>query len=169
MIVVGCSLRVIPLDETAARAELFQSDRRFSVWAYTVSHSQVLLRSRTPIINGRRQSRIDVLFKPVMAMKTRMDYVGLVIRCATADERDHVLDETGLAGRPLPVFMLVTGDGLDYVVAQAVGWQEDDEEDRDPSGLAFFVGATDPTLLLPTDFPVSWSAQQRAAFERDHG
>ena len=145
-------------------AELFRSDRFFSVWACTLSHGQLLLRSQT-VIDGQRRSRIDVLFKPVEAMKTRMRYEGLTIRCATANECDRVLDETGLAEWSPRVFMLITGDGLDYVVAGAVGWQEDDQGDRQPSSLAFFVGGTDPTRLLPTDSPVRWSAQQRAAFD----
>jgi hypothetical protein len=59
--------------------EVFRSERSFAVWAYTVSHSQLLLRTRT----AGGQPRIDVLFKPVEAMKIRTDFDGLVIRCAT--------------------------------------------------------------------------------------
>jgi hypothetical protein len=40
--------------------QLFHSERDFAVWAYTVSHSQLLLRTRTA--DGR--SRIDILFNP---------------------------------------------------------------------------------------------------------
>ncbi|MFD6938763.1 hypothetical protein ACFWAP_21745 [Streptomyces goshikiensis] len=60
---------------------LFRSDRTFKVWAYSFSHSQLLLHSA--LVDG--DPRIDVLFKPVLAMPTGMAYDGLVIRCATAE------------------------------------------------------------------------------------
>jgi hypothetical protein len=145
--------------------ELFRSDRAFAVWAYTLSHSQLLLRTRTVTAGGRRQSRIDVLFKPVETMKTRMEYRdGLVIRCANTEERERVLADAGLANTDLKVLMLPTADGLDYVVTMAVGWREDEQEDREPSALAFFVPATDPTRLLPSLEPTPWSNLQA---ERD--
>lgn len=53
-----------------AGAEIFRSERSFALWAFTVSHSQLLLRTRT----AGGGSRIDVLFKPVEAMKVRADY-----------------------------------------------------------------------------------------------
>ncbi|MGK5444808.1 hypothetical protein ACSNN7_23685 [Micromonospora sp. URMC 105] len=142
--------------------ELFRSERNFSVWAYSLSHSQLLLRTRTVAVPGHRESRIDLLFKPVDAMKTRMDYDGLVLRCATTEEHERILRETGRTADHNRAFIIMSGDSLDYVVSAAVGWQEDDQEDRDPSALAFFVGATDPTQLLPSDLPVSWSATQAA-------
>ena len=131
--------------------ELFRSDRKFSLWAYTVSHSQLLLRSRTVAPGGGSRSRIDVLFKPAEGVKTRIDYHGLVIRCATDDERQHILAETGNEDRSLRVFVLESTGGLDYVVAGAVGWREDGEEDRDPSRLAFFAPASDPKRILPSE------------------
>jgi hypothetical protein len=149
-------------DQFAPGKELFRSERRFSVWAYALSHSQLLLRAGTATVDGHRQSRVDLLFKPVDAMKTRMDYDSLVLRCATIEEHERILRETGRAAGYNRVFIIESGGLLDYVVAMAVGWQEDDQEDRDPSGLAFFVGATDPTRLLPSDLPTSWSAIQAA-------
>ncbi|MDW5327135.1 hypothetical protein [Plantactinospora sp. KLBMP9567] len=141
--------------------ELFRCSRQFAVWAYTVSHSQLLLRARTTGTDGGRQTRIDVLFKPVEAVKTRMEYRdGLVIRCATTDERDRILADAGLAGTNFRVFVLPTSDGIDHVVVMGVGWCEDEQEDREPSSLAFFVPATDPTRVLPTPEPVPWSTLQ---------
>jgi hypothetical protein len=138
--------------------ELFRCDRGFAVWAYTVSHSQLLLRARTTGADGRRHTRIDVLFKPVKAMKTRMEYRdGLVIRCASADERDRILADVGPGRTNYRVFVLPTPDGLDHVVAGGVGWCEDEQEDHEPSSLAFFVPATDPIRLLPTPDAVSRS------------
>lgn len=130
---------------------IFRSDRSFAVWAYTVSHSQLLLRTRTA--GGR--SRIDILFKPVSALNVRADYEGLAIRCATADEHERVLAATALTGQDLRVLMLETAGGLDYVVTLAVGWREDDGEDRDPSALAFFPPGTDPARILPGHSPAA--------------
>ncbi|ASW57210.1 hypothetical protein CIK06_28330 [Plantactinospora sp. KBS50] len=112
--------------------ELFRCDRQFAVWAYTISHSQLVLRARTTGTDGHRPTRIDVLFKPVEAMKTRMEYRdGLVIRCATTDERDRILADAGLVGTNFRVFVLPTPDGLDHVVTMGVGWCEDEREDRE--------------------------------------
>ncbi|MEV7228310.1 hypothetical protein AB0M79_14980 [Polymorphospora sp. NPDC051019] len=142
--------------------ELFRSERRFVVWAYALSHSQLLLRAEQASHDRYRQSRIDILFKPVDAMKTRMHYDGLVLRCATVEEDEHILRETGRSAAHNRVFIIESGGLPDYVVAMAVGWQEDDQENHDPSALAFFVGATDPTRLLPSELPVPWSTIQAA-------
>jgi hypothetical protein len=125
---------------------LFRSDRSFAVWAYTVSHSQLLLRAGAD--DG--QARIDILFKPVEAMKVRTNYDGLTIRCATTDEHDQILVASGQTGARLRVLILETAGEMDYVVTGAVGWKEDDGHDRDPSTLAFFPPGTDPGRILPT-------------------
>jgi hypothetical protein len=122
----------------------FESDRQFSLWAYTVSNSQLLFRSRT-----EGGSRIDLLFKPVDAMKVRCDYHGLVVRCASDDQRRRVLAGVALSGGRPRVLALHGGPDLDYVVAAAVGWLEDNGDERDPSRLAGFAPATDSTHVLP--------------------
>ncbi|MBQ0987040.1 hypothetical protein KBZ10_21490 [Streptomyces sp. F63] len=131
--------------------ELFRSDRAFSVWAYTVSHGQLLLRARSTGRDGTRRSRIDVLFKPVRAVKTGINYSGLVIRCATDEERRLILAETGHARRDDRVLMLETAEGRrrDHVVAGAVGWSEDWEGDQEPSRLAFLAAGAVPGRILP--------------------
>jgi hypothetical protein len=131
--------------------EIFRSERDFSVWAYTVSHSQLLLRARA----ADRQSRIDVLFKPVEAMKLRTEYEGLIVRCGTAAERARVLASTGLDGKALRVLVVETAAGFDYVVSGAVGWREDDGRDNEPSSLAFFPPGSDPNRILAPDDPQS--------------
>ncbi|WP_212824836.1 hypothetical protein [Polymorphospora rubra] len=82
-------------DQFAPGKELFRSERRFVVWAYALSHSQLLLRADQASHDRHRQSRIDLLFKPVDAMKTRMDYDGLAVRCASTEEHERILRETG--------------------------------------------------------------------------
>jgi hypothetical protein len=130
----------------AAGAEIFRSDRSFALWAFSVSHSQLLLRART----AEDGSRIDVLFKPVDGMKVRADYDGLVIRCATPEERESILDDLGLHGAYLRVLMLESAGRVDHVVAGAVGWREEQASDGDPSTLASFPPGADPQRIFST-------------------
>jgi hypothetical protein len=78
--------------ELTPGTEIYRSDRWFQMSAYTASHSQLLLRSTTgPDREGREhETTIDLLFKPVQALKIRDDYVGLVIRCATIEEAEQI-------------------------------------------------------------------------------
>ena len=133
-------------DQFPPGQRLFRSDRSFALWAYTVSHSQLLLRTRT--VDER--SRIDILFKPVDAMKIRAAYDGLAIRCATLEEHDRILAATGPTGAGLKVLILETAGETDYVVTGAVGWKEDHGQDHDPSTLAFIPPGSDPGRILPT-------------------
>jgi hypothetical protein len=135
-------------DRFVPGAELFRSDRAFTVWAYTISHSQLLLRTRT----GSEQSRIDIVFKPVLAMKLQIEYCdGLVIRCASQTEAEHIYAEHASIRRDAGARCLIleTGRDRDYVVTYAVGWAEDSATDRDPSKLAGFAPASDPARILP--------------------
>ncbi|GAA4637826.1 hypothetical protein GCM10023196_093210 [Actinoallomurus vinaceus] len=135
-------------DRFIAGAELFRSDRAFTVWAYTISHSQLLLRTRTRI----GQSRIDIVFKPVLAVKLRIEYRdGLVIRCAHQTEAEQIRAEnTDLDPSDGARYLILeTGEDRDYVVTYAVGWEEDTATDSDPSKLADFVPGTDPARILP--------------------
>ncbi|MGW2306412.1 hypothetical protein [Actinomadura luteofluorescens] len=138
-------------DQFVPGSELFRSDRSFTVWAYTVSHSQLLLRTRTTERGGVRSSRIDVVFKPVRAMKVRTEYSdGLVIRCADQEETEHIYAESGNVepGVGAHCLILETGNDRDYVVAHAVGWAEDMASERDPSALAGFAPGSDPARIL---------------------
>jgi len=139
---------------------LFQSQRSFAIWAYTVSHSQLLLRTRTA--DGR--SRIDVLFKPVAAMKIRANYRGLSIRSATADEYDQIMAQAGLTpSRDHRVLLLESSGEPDYVITGAVGWREDDRADNDPSALATLPPGTDPNRILHHPVPDALNLQDPPA------
>jgi hypothetical protein len=135
-------------DQFVPGAELFRSNRNFTVWAYTISHSQLLLRSRTAYHGGERQTRIDIVFKPVEAMKLRMEYHGLVVRCAMQGEIDRIHAEHGGIGHKARCLILETGEDQDYVVTYAVGWMEDEGTERDPSPLAGFAPGSDPNRIL---------------------
>ncbi|GAA4236970.1 hypothetical protein FHR32_006148 [Streptosporangium album] len=85
---------------------------------------------------GEYQSRIDIVFKPVEAMKLRIDYHGLVIRCATQAETERIHSEVNGIDPEARCLILETAEGQDYVVTYAIGWEEDMETDRDPSSTS---------------------------------
>ncbi|WP_219516739.1 hypothetical protein [Nonomuraea ceibae] len=105
--------------------EIFRSERRFALWAYSVSHGQTLFRS-TPGSDGLAETTVEVLFKPVTAMKIRAFYQGLLIRTAPAEEAERV--KAGCPsvefGREDRVFLLESSGETDYVISMAVGWHE---------------------------------------------
>ncbi|MFJ5927729.1 hypothetical protein ACIQF6_34560 [Kitasatospora sp. NPDC092948] len=107
--------------------ELFRSERRFHLLAYTASHGQLLMRSAgRPDEAGEPETTIDLLFKPAAVMKIRDDYRGLAIRCATEAESEQVeADHASVSfGQGDHVFVLESQGESDYVVAMAVGWTE---------------------------------------------
>ncbi|MER7755426.1 hypothetical protein [Kitasatospora sp. NPDC097643] len=107
--------------------EVFRSERRFHLLAYTASHGQLLLRSLgRPDEPGEPETTIDLLFKPAAVVKIRDDYRGLAIRCATAAESEQVkTDHASMSfSRDDRVFVLESQGESNYVVAMAVGWRE---------------------------------------------
>ncbi len=108
--------------------EIFRSDRRFSLWAYSASHSQLLLRSNwgDDGLGRSHETTIDILFKPVDALKVETDLHGLVIRRAPAVEEAQI--KASLADDSLSVddrvFLLDSRGTTGYIVSMAVGWHE---------------------------------------------
>lgn len=95
--------------------ETFESDRRFQVWLYSVSHAQLLLRS---VKTAAFASRIDILFKAVELMDIPTAFNGLQIERSGGSYR---LSGEGWQGR---------------VVAAACFAAEDQGEYHDPSAFA---------------------------------
>ncbi|MQY07261.1 hypothetical protein [Actinomadura macrotermitis] len=124
--------------------EVFRSDRRFQLWAYSVSHSQLLLRSNAGEDRQgcSHETTIEVMFKPVTTVKIRDAYNGLAIRCATPEEAERIKTSTPSIEflRDDRVFALETQGETDYVIAMAVGWHEDI---LSPTRLSFYA-AIDP-------------------------
>lgn len=83
-------------------------------------------------------------------MKVRIEYDGLVIRCATQDEAHQIFAENSSLEPSHDARCLIweTRGDQDYVVTHAVGWEKDLETDRDPSRLAGFPPGSDPARLL---------------------
>lgn len=136
-------------DRFAPGRELFRSFRGFHLLAQTVSHGQLLFRSPR---SAGRPTRIDVLFKPVSTQKVRHSYDRLVIRCASSEEQARIQEQLpdGTPGQDEHLFVLETADSLDWVVAMAVGWHEDDE----PGDISRFVWLDEgrkPVVQRPLD------------------
>lgn len=104
-------------------AVVFRSDRRFSMEAYSASHGQLLIRSNPA---DEDDTTVDLLFKPVEAVKIRDGFPGLVVRCATTLETNAILASTPdvRADRGYRVFMLDSQGRSDYVISMAFGWHE---------------------------------------------
>lgn len=126
-----------------SESELFRSDRIFSLWAHTVSHRQLLLRTaKGRDQRGRDQAtRLDVLFKPVTAVKIRSLLDGLTIHRAPPEEEARIRHDSGsIDFSPDERFLVLeSGTGRDYVVSLAFGWCEDDGDAHDASRLSGVV------------------------------
>jgi len=105
--------------------------RSFQMWKYTVSHSELLLRSTKA---SGVATRVDVFFKNVAAIHLPTIMDGLAVSEATDDgksELDLQIDPSRLKERK--VFVIRGYDFVGYVIAGAIAWHEDDGEYHDPS------------------------------------
>jgi hypothetical protein len=118
-------------DMPSPGTELFSSTRTIRLWQQTVSHGQLLLRA----VGTGQPTRVDLLFKPVAAMRLHSEYDGLVVRCATEDERTALGVELP-DGSDESVFVLESVGTQDFVVAGMFGWHEDEGKDNEPSALS---------------------------------
>ena len=111
-----------------------QSTRTFQVWSYSVSHSQLLLRSNR---TGGLGTRAEVLFKGVDAFELQtvnrgLDISELPIEQAPTYVKDLLKDEDELRCR---VYGGHSDGFTGYVVAIAVFHVEDHGEYFTPSSL----------------------------------
>jgi len=105
--------------------------RRFLIWVYTVSHSELLLRSTK---TSDLVTRIDVFFKNVAAIHLPTILDGLAVSEATDIERVELhlqIDPSRLEGRK--VFVVRGSNFTGYVVAGVMAWHEDEQEYHEPS------------------------------------
>lgn len=107
---------------------LLDSERTFTVWSYTVSHSTLLLRSVKPDPEARR---VDVLFKGVerMDLPSRMD--GLRI---TGDDGAYRLSGVRWTGSVTALMCAVREDTGGYVDPSP--FRTGRPVDADPSSVA---------------------------------
>jgi len=110
-----------------------EPDRIFQMWSFTVGMSRLLLRSpRT----STKDTRIDVLFQNVKALKLPTLLAGLSVRSATTEELRSIENEIGvLEDRQTRVFVVEGTDYEGYVVASVMAAHEDQGSYQDPSAL----------------------------------
>jgi len=111
---------------------LFESSRSFQLWRAVVGHNQVLLRSTK---TDNDPTRIDILFKPVRALKLRTDMDGLRIREASHEEVDQIALESGERAGTATFFILESAGLSGYIVADLMVTAEDEGEYLDPGQL----------------------------------
>lgn len=128
---------------------LFESSRCFQLWQAGVGHRHLLLRSPK---GDADTTRVDVLFKPVDALKLRTVLSGLRILEADPDEAVLIDVEVGQVDPSTPtfirdskVFIIESGAFRGYVIAGVMATHEDDLEYHEPS--SFF--ADSDSLLSP--------------------
>jgi hypothetical protein len=100
-------------------------DREFQVWCYTVSYSQLLLRS----LEADTTSRIDVLFSNVYLMHLKPSFSRLFIEVAP---HDWLREPVELPARAL-VNLYLINHGEAYVLATHCQWHEDEGDHHSPS------------------------------------
>jgi hypothetical protein len=98
--------------------------RRFQIWLYTVSHSQLLLRSNR---SDQYATRIDLLFKDVGVMHLPASFNGLVVMEASEGEARNLNIQLGAQQIHGQKVFVIQGSNFEgYVVAGAVFWHEDE-------------------------------------------
>lgn len=103
-------------------------DRSFRIWAYSVSHSTLLLRG---LDAERDPRRIDIVFLGVRAIHLRDEYRSFTLEKAEDLGGTGVLRIEHEAAEPVARY--VVNGGPDYVIATNVAWHEDDGDHRTPS------------------------------------
>jgi len=82
-----CSDRLFPIRDDGF-VDPIVLDRRFRVWRYGVSHSQLLLHAHA---DTTHLEHLNVLFEDVRAVKLRSSYQPLILALAANPVRDDIL------------------------------------------------------------------------------
>ncbi|GES29171.1 hypothetical protein AB0G60_24430 [Streptomyces angustmyceticus] len=115
--------------------EVYESDRRFKVWQYTVSHRRLLLRSS----REEYGTRIDILFAGVEHMCIKRMYDGLVIRQGTEEDARRISEALDIEVDVQSLYLL--GHGISsFVISGRPQWREDDGYNDAPSRLGHLPG-----------------------------
>ncbi|MFE9509130.1 hypothetical protein ACFYNU_02470 [Streptomyces sp. NPDC006643] len=103
-------------------------DREFRVWHFTVSYSQLLLRS---INVANSDTRIDILFSNVSMLHLTPSFDRLRVDRLELSDPIPSIYKAGIEGGEVSVFLLNGGEG--YVYATHCDWHEDLGGTRTPS------------------------------------
>jgi len=97
--------------------ENFLSSRRFRIWQYYVSHSQLVLRSPRNE-NDVNSENIDLIFKGVFYLELPIHSVGIEIRLPTEQELKYLETRSGTRKELTSQFyVLITSDQRYYIGA----------------------------------------------------
>lgn len=110
----------------------FSSERRFQLWRLHASHSQLLLRSN-PVDDS--DTRVEVLFKGVEAVKLMSEMTGLSVRLVDSDERHEILGNLSAACPDGPCYAISCKEFSGFVVAQTYLTDESGRSYSDESRL----------------------------------
>ena len=118
--------------ESVMSTETINFSRHFQIWNYTVSHSELLLRSTK---SAEFPTRIDVLFKGVKEFHLPTSFGGLSITVASEAEVQKLcsLRQPLSFSKDVKVFKVQGDDFMGYVAALIVVCHEDEGEYNDPS------------------------------------
>lgn len=125
----GTALQAWSSSAEAARpgAEVFRSDRQFRMWAYSATHSQLLLRSAAAGPGDQRHATtVELRFTLVHAVEVLEVYDGLAVRYATEDESRNAAPGT-------QIFVLESQGHTGVVACGVLGWREGVLSDVEPS------------------------------------
>jgi len=96
---------------------IFESQRQFQLWDYTVSHRQLLLRSpRTPEIT----TNLDIVFWEVRYVDVGTLLEGIAMRAASSEQLARVPPLDGHDHDPIKGYTIVSGRGEFVVVCSGV-------------------------------------------------
>lgn len=111
-------------------ADFPDGKRNFQVWAYTVSHAQLLLRSTR---GDDHPTRIDMGFKNTKALSVSHLMPELHIEEADPQRRLALLADVGLPDDSAKCFLLRWTGGNGYVIAGVMVTHEADLDHSAPS------------------------------------
>jgi hypothetical protein len=100
--------------------QIFESDREFRIWDYTISHKTLLIRS-SKYSSGGHEFNIDIQFSNVVWMNLPSDFKEIVV--SQIDSEDVVLSETNKfrhGGYPPIYCVMQDKDVMGFVVCSYV-------------------------------------------------
>jgi len=107
---------------------VYESDRLFSVFGYSMSHGLLLLRSGKS--NETPATRVDILFQDVRAMETRAQFKG--IRIEEVDDPQFLDGQRSNPAEMIEpgnkIYALVSAGWRGFIVGGIVRFKEDDGE-----------------------------------------
>ena len=122
-----------------SEAMLFASDRTFEIWAYNVSHSELLLRSNK---SSDRDSRVDILFKNVKYISIKTVLHGMCVEIVSRDDKSILPTYNGLNSDN--IYEVISTSIKGYIVASSFFMHEDSLDFYEPSQL-LSVASSSPT------------------------